>query len=128
MEEGKTDFCFHCSLLFQGLHCDFACLMFHYLVNRPSEERVREIIVNAVEIEQVSLAVTASWAVQDHLCAKINKLTSNFWDSVFDTLLRPGSLMHYTILFLNGDNKNQRLSDSVVKQLGEAEAGSWFPP
>uniref|UniRef100_A0A8C4L3A8 Ribonucleotide reductase regulatory TP53 inducible subunit M2B n=1 Tax=Equus asinus asinus TaxID=83772 RepID=A0A8C4L3A8_EQUAS len=36
----------------QGLHCDFACLMFQYLVNKPSEERVREIIVNAVEIEQ----------------------------------------------------------------------------
>ncbi|XP_016152323.1 PREDICTED: ribonucleoside-diphosphate reductase subunit M2 B isoform X1 [Ficedula albicollis] len=36
----------------EGLHCDFACLMFHYLVNRPSEERVREIIINAVEIEQ----------------------------------------------------------------------------
>lgn len=51
-------------LLFQGLHCDFACLMFHYLVNRPSEERVREIIVNAVEIEQVILAVTALWAAQ----------------------------------------------------------------
>lgn len=46
-----------CSLLLQGLHCDFACLMFHYLVNRPSEERVREIITNAVEIEQVGLAV-----------------------------------------------------------------------
>lgn len=51
-------------LLFQGLHCDFACLMFHYLVNRPSEERVCEIIVNAVEIEQVILAVTALWAAQ----------------------------------------------------------------
>lgn len=63
---GKNDFfVFHCSLLFQGLHCDFACLMFHYLVNRPSEERVREIIVNAVEIEQVSLAVTALWTAQD---------------------------------------------------------------
>ncbi|KAM6275352.1 ribonucleoside-diphosphate reductase subunit M2 B isoform 2-T2 [Spheniscus humboldti] len=36
----------------EGLHCDFACLMFHYLVNRPSEERVCEIIINAVEIEQ----------------------------------------------------------------------------
>lgn len=63
------------------------------------------------------------------LCAKVNKLTSNFWDSVFDTWFRPGSLMHYTILslFLNGDNESQRLSDSVVKELGEAEAGSWFP-
>ncbi|XP_062985971.1 ribonucleoside-diphosphate reductase subunit M2 B [Elgaria multicarinata webbii] len=36
----------------EGLHCDFACLMFRYLVNKPSEERVKEIIVNAVEIEQ----------------------------------------------------------------------------
>uniref|UniRef100_A0A452I132 ribonucleoside-diphosphate reductase n=1 Tax=Gopherus agassizii TaxID=38772 RepID=A0A452I132_9SAUR len=36
----------------EGLHCDFACLIFHYLVNKPSEERVKEIIVNAVEIEQ----------------------------------------------------------------------------
>ncbi|XP_042318432.1 ribonucleoside-diphosphate reductase subunit M2 B isoform X3 [Sceloporus undulatus] len=36
----------------EGLHCDFACLMFQYLVNKPLEERVREIIVNAVEIEQ----------------------------------------------------------------------------
>ncbi|XP_028592198.2 ribonucleoside-diphosphate reductase subunit M2 B [Podarcis muralis] len=36
----------------EGLHCNFACLMFQYLVNKPSEERVREIVVNAVEIEQ----------------------------------------------------------------------------
>uniref|UniRef100_A0A2I2Z7S5 Ribonucleotide reductase regulatory TP53 inducible subunit M2B n=1 Tax=Gorilla gorilla gorilla TaxID=9595 RepID=A0A2I2Z7S5_GORGO len=36
----------------EGLHCDFACLMFQYLVNKPSEERVREIIVDAVKIEQ----------------------------------------------------------------------------
>ncbi|CAH7120252.1 Rrm2b [Phodopus roborovskii] len=36
----------------EGLHCDFACLMFRYLVNTPSEERVREIIVDAVKIEQ----------------------------------------------------------------------------
>lgn len=124
-----TFFFFSCFLLLQGLHCDFACLMFHYLVNRPSEERVREIIINAVEIEQVSLAMTASWAVQDQ-SYMYNKLTSTFWDSIFETWLRPGSLMHYIILslFLDGDNKNQRLPDSVVKQLGEAEAGSWFPP
>lgn len=37
----------------QGLHCDFACLMFKHLVNRPSEATVRKIIKNAVEIEQV---------------------------------------------------------------------------
>jgi ribonucleoside-diphosphate reductase subunit M2 len=31
--------------------------MFQYLVNKPSEERVREIIVDAVKIEQVSREV-----------------------------------------------------------------------
>uniref|UniRef100_A0A6I8SCN9 ribonucleoside-diphosphate reductase n=1 Tax=Xenopus tropicalis TaxID=8364 RepID=A0A6I8SCN9_XENTR len=36
----------------EGLHTDFACLMFHYLVKKPTEERVTEIIVNAVRIEQ----------------------------------------------------------------------------
>ncbi|XP_063611720.1 ribonucleoside-diphosphate reductase subunit M2-like [Penaeus indicus] len=36
----------------EGLHTDFACLMFKHLVNRPSTERVREIILDAVKIEQ----------------------------------------------------------------------------
>ncbi|KAG8441745.1 hypothetical protein GDO86_010791 [Hymenochirus boettgeri] len=36
----------------EGLHCDFACLMFQYLVHKPKEERVQEILVNAVRIEQ----------------------------------------------------------------------------
>lgn len=36
----------------EGLHCDFACLMFKHLINKPSEQRVREIIVSAVKIEQ----------------------------------------------------------------------------
>lgn len=38
---------------FQGLHCDFACLMFKHLVNKPSEATVKSIILNAVQIEQV---------------------------------------------------------------------------
>ena len=36
----------------EGLHCDFACLMFKHLVNKPSEEKVKEIILDAVQIEQ----------------------------------------------------------------------------
>ncbi|KAK2855821.1 hypothetical protein Q5P01_004556 [Channa striata] len=36
----------------EGLHCDFACLMFKHLVNKPSSETVAAIIKNAVEIEQ----------------------------------------------------------------------------
>ncbi|XP_048414183.1 ribonucleoside-diphosphate reductase subunit M2 isoform X3 [Stegostoma tigrinum] len=36
----------------EGLHCDFACLIFKHLVHKPSETRVREIITEAVRIEQ----------------------------------------------------------------------------
>lgn len=36
----------------EGLHCDFACLMFRHLVNKPSQERVYEIVKDAVEIEK----------------------------------------------------------------------------
>jgi ribonucleoside-diphosphate reductase subunit M2 len=36
----------------EGLHCDFACLMFSHLVNKPSQDRIYEIIDEAVKIEQ----------------------------------------------------------------------------
>lgn len=36
----------------EGLHCDFACLMFSYLIQKPSKERVTDIIKDAVKIEQ----------------------------------------------------------------------------
>ncbi|XP_055885524.1 ribonucleoside-diphosphate reductase subunit M2 B-like isoform X1 [Biomphalaria glabrata] len=36
----------------EGLHCDFACLMFRHLVNKPSQARIYEIITDAVTIEQ----------------------------------------------------------------------------
>uniref|UniRef100_A0A1B6E767 ribonucleoside-diphosphate reductase n=1 Tax=Clastoptera arizonana TaxID=38151 RepID=A0A1B6E767_9HEMI len=36
----------------EGLHCDFACLMFKHLVQKPSEERIISIIREAVYIEQ----------------------------------------------------------------------------
>ncbi|BFZ16350.1 hypothetical protein BsWGS_19388 [Bradybaena similaris] len=36
----------------EGLHCDFACLMFKHLVNKPSQEKVYNIIRDAVQIEQ----------------------------------------------------------------------------
>lgn len=37
----------------EGLHCDFACLLYTKLVNKLSTERVTEIITNAVDIEKV---------------------------------------------------------------------------
>ncbi|KAJ3609059.1 hypothetical protein NHX12_023586 [Muraenolepis orangiensis] len=36
----------------EGLHCDFACLLFKHLVKKPSEDRVRDIVTKAVTIEQ----------------------------------------------------------------------------
>jgi len=36
----------------EGLHTDFACLMYKHLVNKPSEEHVKSIIDDAVKIEQ----------------------------------------------------------------------------
>ncbi|KAI1818709.1 ribonucleoside-diphosphate reductase small subunit [Poronia punctata] len=36
----------------EGLHTDFACLLFSHLKNRPSKEKVEAIIVDAVKIEQ----------------------------------------------------------------------------
>merc|ERR1712012_713113 len=35
----------------EGLHTDFACLMFRHLVDKPSQERIYEIVCNAVDIE-----------------------------------------------------------------------------
>lgn len=39
----------------EGLHCEFACLMFNSLVYRPPKKRVTAIITEAVEIEQAFL-------------------------------------------------------------------------
>jgi ribonucleoside-diphosphate reductase beta chain len=36
----------------EGLHCDFACLLYSYLQNKLSQERVQSIIRDAVTIEQ----------------------------------------------------------------------------
>ena len=36
----------------EGLHTDFACLLFSHLNNRPSKQVIQNIIVDAVQIEQ----------------------------------------------------------------------------
>jgi len=36
----------------EGLHCDFACLLFKHVVNKPEESRIVQIIRDAVVIEQ----------------------------------------------------------------------------
>jgi len=36
----------------EGLHCDFACMLYGMLENKLSQERVYEIIMEAVEMEK----------------------------------------------------------------------------
>ncbi|KAI2803622.1 hypothetical protein RDWZM_001589 [Blomia tropicalis] len=36
----------------EGLHCDFACLLFKHIVKKPSDKRVTQIVTEAVKIEQ----------------------------------------------------------------------------
>jgi ribonucleoside-diphosphate reductase beta chain len=36
----------------EGLHCDFACLLYSMLENKLSEDQVKQVITNAVEIEK----------------------------------------------------------------------------
>jgi ribonucleoside-diphosphate reductase subunit M2 len=40
----------------EGLHTDFACLLFSHLRNRPSPQAVQDVITEAVEIEQEFLS------------------------------------------------------------------------
>jgi len=40
----------------EGLHCDFACLLFSHLVQKPSKQRVTGIVKDAVVIEQEFLS------------------------------------------------------------------------
>lgn len=41
----------------EGMHCDFACLLFRHLVQKPSKQRITNIIRDAVAIEQEFLSV-----------------------------------------------------------------------
>jgi ribonucleoside-diphosphate reductase subunit M2 len=60
----------------EGLHCDFACLLYNKLVNQLSAERVAEIISNAVDIEKefvrdalpVELIGMVRWLVGSLVC------------------------------------------------------------
>jgi ribonucleoside-diphosphate reductase subunit M2 len=53
----------------EGLHCDFACLMFKHLRHKTSEERIRFIICEAVKIEQEFLTEALPCAMIGMNCA-----------------------------------------------------------
>ncbi|XP_019864914.1 ribonucleoside-diphosphate reductase subunit M2 [Aethina tumida] len=67
----------------EGLHCDFACLMFSYLVQKPSKERVTSIIRDAVIIEQEFLTDALPVSLIGMNC----KLMCQYIEFVADRLL-----------------------------------------
>ncbi|KAF1944018.1 ribonucleoside-diphosphate reductase-like protein subunit M2 [Clathrospora elynae] len=67
----------------EGMHTDFACLLFSLLNNRPSDESVRAIITEAVEIEQEFL----SDALPCALLGMNAKLMCQYIEFVADRLL-----------------------------------------
>lgn len=67
----------------EGLHTDFACLLFSHLNNRPSKEIVQKIIVDAVEIEQEFLTEALPCA----LLGMNSNLMKQYIEFVADRLL-----------------------------------------
>jgi ribonucleoside-diphosphate reductase beta chain len=67
----------------EGLHCSFACLLYNkYIKNKLSEERVREIICSAVDIERVfiteSLPVSLI-GMNNSLMIQYIEYVADFW-------------------------------------------------
>jgi len=67
----------------EGMHCDFACLMYSKLVNKLSNERITEIVTNAVEIEKEF--VTDALPVE--LIGMNSRLMQQYIEFVADRLL-----------------------------------------
>lgn len=67
----------------EGLHCDFACALFRHIDNKPTEERVYEIVRDAVSIEQEFLTEALPVA----LIGMNNGLMRQYIEFVADRLL-----------------------------------------
>ncbi|UED36590.1 SPV016 ribonucleotide reductase, small subunit [Swinepox virus] len=67
----------------EGLHCDFACLMFKHLLHPPSKEVITSIIIDAVNIEKEFLTV----AIPVDLIGMNCCLMSQYIEFVADRLL-----------------------------------------
>ncbi|XP_047310989.1 ribonucleoside-diphosphate reductase small chain [Impatiens glandulifera] len=67
----------------EGLHCDFACLLYSLLKTKPSEERVRKIVSDAVVIEREFVCDALPCA----LVGMNGELMSDYIEFVADRLL-----------------------------------------
>ncbi len=76
----------------EGLHCDFACLLYNLLQNKLTVERIHEIIGNAVEIEKEFVGD----ALPVDLIGMNSKMMSQYIEFVADRLL---AVLGYPKLF-----------------------------
>jgi ribonucleoside-diphosphate reductase subunit M2 len=78
----------------EGLHTDFACLLFSHINHRPSNEVIRGIITDAVAIEQEFLTEALPVA----LLGMNSKLMCQYIEFVADRLLVAlGNKKHYNV-------------------------------
>jgi ribonucleoside-diphosphate reductase subunit M2 len=76
----------------EGLHCDFACLLYSKMVNKLPESRILQIITNAVEIEKEFVVD----ALPVELIGMNSKLMCKYIEFCADCLLRElGCSKHY---------------------------------
>ena len=67
----------------EGLHCDFACMVYSHLINKLPQSKIEEIIGNAVEIEKEF--VTSALPVE--LIGMNSKLMQQYIEFVADRLI-----------------------------------------
>lgn len=68
----------------EGMHCDFACHLYnHHIVNKLTDERIREIICGALEIEKEFILE----ALPVRLIGMNSDLMSQYLEFVADRLL-----------------------------------------
>jgi ribonucleoside-diphosphate reductase beta chain len=67
----------------EGLHCEFACLLYNnYVVNKLSQERVYEIILDAVKIEKefiIDALPAALIGMNSNLMSQYIEYVADFW-------------------------------------------------
>lgn len=68
----------------EGLHCDFACLLYSMMGHRPSEQTIREIIMDAVTIEKEFITE----ALPVDLIGMNSKLMAQYIEFVADRLIK----------------------------------------
>lgn len=68
----------------EGLHCDFACLLYSMIQDKPSEETIRQIITDAVSIEKEFITE----ALPVDLIGMNSKLMSQYIEFVADRLIK----------------------------------------